>query len=837
MSFSRIFALTVSGTCLSFCCLGQPLVSQKLVDTFETHLKSSLTSYYKKYPREKVFVHTNQDAYSSGETIWYKIYAIAYGKPSALSGVIYVQLTDTAGNLLIQNKLPLVAGKAHGNIDIDPKLKSGWYKLSAFTSWMMNFDHESHFNQKIYIHNASGPASVTGEKEIIEKNYHIAFYPEGGDLVNGNLTRVAFKAFSEDGLPARIAGDVKDNSNKIIAKLITVHDGMGDFTIEPMVGNICSATVKFPDGSSQEVKLPAVEANGLALQADQGPNDVKIRIALVNPKERTENCLLAAFQNNGAVSTYPLQLVNGFNEFSIPKTGFSTGILRLTLFDNKDLPAAERILFINKHDLQASVLKADTVSFLPHGFNSFSMSVKDYTDHPVKGSFSVAVTDGDAFSDAIGQNIYSALLLSPELKGEVYSPGYYFKNGSDSLAQQLDLVMLTNGWRHFSLQKILNNENYAIKYPVERSSYIAGKVVDYKLPQNSEQLNVKLIIFNHDSTKFMGYAVPDNSGRFILRDFNHQGMSDVYLQTSDKKGRSKKFKVTLFGTLADSLKQAKGDHFPDQAFPDLTGYFISRAQAEASDRKFSNNIMLKTVNITAAKISPTEKVIEDHVNSKYTSDREFTLDLINNPLGVNISFVDYIRGRFTNLQILGDDANPQFIYRGGNTLGNTSKKGGPSADTDNQYMPYFYLNEARVGYDDINDIPLSEIALIRFMPPPVWFVPFNGGNEGAIMVYTKKQSDEIRDMRGISLDYDHYIYNGYSITREFSQPDYVKLKHSGLLDDRISLYWNHDIEPDANGILRFKFYNTDITKKFRITIQGMDNDGRPLYIQQNFPTK
>src|ERR1700733_3090600 len=126
MSFSRKIAFTAAALLLNFYCFAQQGINP--LDTLDTHLKTSLQTYFKKYPSEKLFAHLNQDVYSSGETIWYKIYAMAYGKPSALSGIVYVQLSDTAGNVITQNKLPLVEGKAHGNIDIAPQLKSGWYK-------------------------------------------------------------------------------------------------------------------------------------------------------------------------------------------------------------------------------------------------------------------------------------------------------------------------------------------------------------------------------------------------------------------------------------------------------------------------------------------------------------------------------------------------------------------------------------------------------------------------------------------------------------------------------------------------------------------------------------
>jgi len=819
MTFTRRIALSIFLTGFGYYCFGQQGSKAAGADTVETHLKSSLVSYFKKYPQEKVFVHTNQDVFSGGQTIWYKIYAAAYGRPDALSSIIYVRLTDTAGNLIVQNKLRLVDGRAHGNIAIDPGLKSGWYKLSAFTSWMMNFGPEAYYKQKIYIHNSSDAGYRATSGESNEKRYHIDFYPEGGDLVAGNLTNVAFKAFSDDGMPAPVEGEIKDNTRKTIARLITLHDGMGEFEMEPLAGNSYSATIKFPDGSTQEVKLPEPKTTGISLQVNQGLNTIQLKLAFADPQDKSENCILAAFQNSGLVTTFPLQLLRGINEFQLPKSGFKTGILRLTLFNEKGLPQAERILFINKHDLNVSPLKADTLSFLPHASNSFSTIIKDRDGNPLKGNFSVAVTDGDAFNVSTSQNIFSALLLSPELKGEIYNPGYYFQNESDSLARQLDLVMLSNGWRHFSWQKVLNNERYPLHYPVEQSPYIAGEIAGYKkLPLKGDQFKIKLMIVNQDSSKFVGYIIPDTAGRFIIKDFNHAGVSDIYLETQDRKKHIKKLPIKLFPTLDDSLKRTKANPFREQEVPELTGYYISHGQSDEKYGLSENSIMLKTVSVKEKKTSPTDKLIAEHVSQKYTSEREFTLDLVNNPT-VNIGLIDYIRGKFANLQVLGDNTKAQFIYRGGNSL--------MRADS----VPYCYLDEMPVMFESVKDISLNEVAMIRFMPPPVWFAPFNGGGIGALMIYTRKASDEVRRIAGMS-DFDHYMFNGFSITREFAPPDYNRLKQAGLIDDRMTLYWNHDIETDNNGVLKFRFNNSDIAKKYNVIIQGMDAQGRLVYLEQ-----
>jgi len=819
------------------------------VDTLETHLKSSLLNYYKKYPQEKVFVHTNQPVYCNGETIWYKVYTMAYGKPSALSKIIYIQLSDTTGNIITQNKLPLLNGTAHGNIEIGQKIKTGWYKLSAFTSWMMNFGPQGYYTQQIYIRNLDAAVAVaaSNEKKIVKDTYHINFYPEGGDMIDGNITRIAYKAYTGNGEAAQVTGTVRDATNKTVARLTTQHDGMGAFIIEADARNAYTVMVQFPDGSKQEIALPKVKETGISLQTAQNAANIQVRVSFSGDKEKLAGGILVASQNSGQVATYPLQLDKGANLFELKKEIFSTGILRLTFFDHNGLPQAERIVFVNNHDLQMPVLKADTLSVSPRRLNSFSVALKDKAGMHVKGNFSVAVTDGDAFEkNGESQDIFSALLLSPELQGTVHNPGYYFKNQSDSLAAKLDLVMLTNGWRHFIGQKLLNNENLALNHPVEQSQYIAGKVIGYPLP-GKDPLNIKLLIMNADSTKFIGSVMPDNTGSFILKNFDHNGLSDIYMQTTDKKNRIKKSEIKMLTTLGDSLKQAKTEPFrPPVAAPNFTEYYISGAESEEKFRLQANSILLNTINIEERKTTPTQKLIDEHVSPRFETDREFTLDLVNNPT-LNMSIVDYMRGRFPGLQIINSGTDAVFIYRGGSTLQGpppppkaassstpvkTPSAGGTGMTADiSAFLPYFYLNEALVDFGAVKDMQLSEVALIRFMPPPVYFAPYNGGNTGAIMIYTKIQSDEMKKMIGIS-DYNHYVFNGYNVTREFSVPDYNNAGRSPAADNRTTLYWNHDLNTDNNGVLKFKFYNSDRAKKFKVVLQGMDGEGRMVYLEQ-----
>ena len=53
---------------------------------------------------------------------------------------------------------------------------------------------------------------------------------------------------------------------------------------------------------------------------------------------------------------------------------------------------------------------------------------------------------------------------------------------------------------------------------------------------DKDQLKIKLIIANEDSTKYVGYITPDGTGSFILKNYEHPGTSkNVFFEVVDMK--------------------------------------------------------------------------------------------------------------------------------------------------------------------------------------------------------------------------------------------------------------------------------------------------------------
>jgi len=185
----------------------------------------------------------------------------------------------------------------------------------------------------------------------------------------------------------------------------------------------------------------------------------------------------------------------------------------------------------------------------------------------------------------------------------------------------------------------------------------------------------------------------------------------------------------------------------------------------------------------------------------FKSDNGYTFDLTDKTLPYT-SIFQFLQGRVAGLMINGNPMDPQVRWRGGS--------------------PGFFLDEIPVSAEEIATVPVEDIALVKVYRPP--FYGGFGGGSGAIAIYTKKGGDEsFSPGRG----FEKLRIPGYTIVRQFYSPDYaVKKKINELPDKRATLYWNPDLTPDsASHKAVFSFYNTDVTKKMRIIIEGICSDG------------
>lgn len=105
--------------------------------------------------QEKIYVHFNSSFLITGETFYYKLYCLNSedNTLSGLSKIAYVALIDSELNEVFKQKVILESGLGQGDFFIPTSIKSGNYKIVAYTQWIRNKGVTGFFNEDISIVN------------------------------------------------------------------------------------------------------------------------------------------------------------------------------------------------------------------------------------------------------------------------------------------------------------------------------------------------------------------------------------------------------------------------------------------------------------------------------------------------------------------------------------------------------------------------------------------------------------------------------------------------------------------------------------------------------------
>lgn len=104
---------------------------------------------------ENIFIHTNATTFVTGETLYYKLYCLnrVNNKLSQISKIAYIELIDSNKENVFTHKLFLENGTGQGDFFIPTTIKTGNYKLIAYSHWMLNMPVSEIFQLDIAIIN------------------------------------------------------------------------------------------------------------------------------------------------------------------------------------------------------------------------------------------------------------------------------------------------------------------------------------------------------------------------------------------------------------------------------------------------------------------------------------------------------------------------------------------------------------------------------------------------------------------------------------------------------------------------------------------------------------
>ncbi|SDF71959.1 MG2 domain-containing protein [Chitinophaga filiformis] len=783
-------------------------------DDWQDKITNALALFNKRYPQEKVYLHFDKDFYASGETIWFKAYIMIQNQPSLTASNIYVELLDKDGNVVMKKRLPAAGAAAAGDFELPETLKTGQYQVRAYTAWMLNYDPEFLFYKNIEIFDPAKKSTLPSRDTAIARDFAVQFFPEGGNMLQNASGLIAFKAIDQNGYPIAIAGTVQNSKKQTVAEIKTVHDGMGSFELTPAAGESYKAIVKIATGQQKEIALPATQTEGAALKLYNRGSRIFYQASLANPDDSAYYRMMVIAQlQNQLIYKAVLDASEGRISGFIPTQSLPSGIIQVTLFSDKGQPLSERLAFVRKSDqIDISFMNAE-LSKDPRGKSSIELFAPD----SVQTSMSISITDADqVLKDPDEHNIISNMLLTSDLKGYIYNPAWYFQDTTKERIQGLDLVMLTNGWRRFSWQKILNNDMPKIRFPYEQGMSLKGTAVTntgrYPLVGGKVDFIFKQPL--DSSTSFA--SVPTNDkGEFEVPNLQFMDTVLVFYQGNDKQKRWKDVQVTFEPHFFDKSPQVTLP-YPMRVPEGLDIAAMSRFLNTASEsnkvnRSMSNKtVYLKEVNIRDKKVTPQQTTEQRYTSGMFSSGDGYTFDLTKEtPYQTNV--FQYLQSKVAGLNITGDLNNPSMSWRGA--------------------KPSLYLNEMPADVSMLANVNVNDIALVKVFRPP-FMGGFGGGAGGAIAVYTKKGGDNKGDetIRG----FERMKKAGYSLVKEFYSPDYaVKKEVHALPDKRLTLFWSPYITVDSiTHATTIRFYNNDFSKHFRIVVEGIAADGRVGRVEQ-----
>ena len=765
------------------------------------------------YPQTKVYVHTDKPYYTIGDDIWFSVYVTNSSDHSSksVSDLVYITLEDESGYVFEQRNIELDGRFGKGDIKLSSKVKPGKIVLKAFTNYMRNYDNGYIFSKEIPLLGNINSEKYIEERTGTAQSNEIKFFPEGGELIAGLMSKVAFE------LPPNHVGEIelKDSKGESVLVTQTAAPGIGYFTFTPQ-----KEESYYIDLNGERNKLPEVLTKGFGLKINN-LNPHNLFIDIESSKSVNLEGAFIIGHIRGEIFLKQDSLSGKATTLKIDKSTLPDGVAQITLFTHEGRPVAERTFFL---DHFANVVKVSTE--IPYEYLNrrqkadLSIKLRDAQDKVIEGDFSIAVVDNSNIKGSKkATNIRSYMLLASEFSQYIDNPNQYFVDQSKKSKFLLDLQMMTKGWTRFKWEDMSNLNDPQISFIPESGFTITGLVLHKGDPVEA---NVELVAMNESMLTEIIKTNPD--GSFRITGIHLLPNTSLFLKASvpnldpSKEGQTDDVRLVINSTNLANIESKNIINYVGESDNEvLIGYVSASRSSQIQDSMYASMyIELEEVSISAKKMTRDQKlrIERDIVHSHY--DSRIFMDSIMKISPYKTVF-EIVRDAIPGVQVVGNPGFDQrFRFRGGsNTI---------SGSLDAEVM----IDGVRSSIQSLNALSPTMIDFVDILKGLSSTSIYNAPN-GIIAIYTKLGSNTYDDALFSRPDYVAYLtHEGYYFAREFYHPDYGRaVAGNEKVDMRTTLYWNPRVTTEGgNGNL--SFFTADNVTEYLIEIQGLTKDGRPF---------
>lgn len=664
--------------------------------------------------------------------------------------------------------------------------------------------------------------SISRSIPIVLNRIDLQFMPEGGTLINGISSTVAFKSLNEFGKGADIRGVIRDGNGNLVTAFESYHSGMGKFVLTPQTGACYKAYITSPAGIAQVFDLPAARQDGVVMQLLRE----KKKIVLNLFTSFARDVKLKVTSRNITYHLQNLSLRRGINSFRLDENIFPAGINQFSLYTENELPLAERLVFLNEDQQLKVRITTHRKQYGPREKVKLTISTTDENGKPVPSNFSLSVVDDKlwTFADDKQDHILSWLLLSSELKGKVEEPQFYFKNDEPKAIPALDLLMLTQGYRYFDYTEYVVKEN-VLQFLPDQDHILSGRILD--AGKNPVAAKVFLV---HTVPGGKGMEISTGAdGEFFFSQLMPSTGYYLFAQGLDKKQKIS-IEITQNGMGYNPARARAFKHlFSKPTADELIATVIKPAVAPPAKDKTA--IPEPVENAKQEPKALAEVVVVALGQNQVRKQLGYSVSRVEANLANGIKLQNGLTGRVAGLNIAtvnnGVFADTRITLRGIRSL-----TGG------NQ--PLFVLNGMpmdKLNLDQLNADDIHAISVIKEGAATAQFG--SAAAHGAIIIDTKKYYKERLAFRiDKKFQYASQVvytqHSNFTPVKNFYVPAYLTTYTEERTDFRETIYWNPVVQTDKDGKAEVEFYNSDAGTTFRAVAEGIGFNGRPGRVEYTY---
>ena len=796
---------------------------------------------------EKVYVQTDRDDYFPGDDIWFKAYLVNAADRflTGHSMNLHVELISPARQIIDTRIIRMDNGLGHGDFHLSEKLPSGKYLLRAYTNYMRNYGDQEFFRKDFSIINTTDADRVLADSVAYTVSRpDITFFPEGGSLVLNVPSILAFKAVDQHGRSVDVSGIIYSSNGDSVTGFKSAHKGMGIFLLDPLPGIKYYAVTKDYKGDTLRYNLPQAFGTGIVMNAARN-RDRQLTIIF-----RTNASTLSLLENQeltikvtargNPFKKYKFRMNALNNLFTMPTGDLPDGIVMLTLSGKDNIPMCERLVFIHNNKDISLAIDPEKEEYDRRDSVNIKVSLSAPWGDTKDAFMSLAATD-DLFMDdteSYPTNIVSWFLLESDVKGKVEEPAYYFDPSNTERVKDLDLLLMTQGWRDFRWKYS------GLEYPPEYGFSVSGKIRK-KFSDTPIDGTTVTIGFFDIGNPFIRYLPSDKFGLFSINGIDISSKTVIIASVTDEKDKlkgwlildSSKYSPAKISGLENTTRlEALYDEVSNKK--QLPSY-IQYAEFKTSlNRKYrlSDTIRPGEVKITAKRQTQEEKARSESYHFLRTTwtDQDYEVT----PISKTYTTVGrLLRERFLIKPVKHFTPKPkpllpkiQFKSKEQEAILSKYYESKNSEEETNPVVmePIIMLDGLEVRWEGIEAIPISWIARVDYIKgrnaQHIWGIR---GSAGVVSVILR--SDLLDNNTNVVYHSARMILTGFSEPRIFYSPKHhTKLESDYKPDLRNTLFWDPDIKLGQGKDTTLVFYNSDNPGTIQIRAEGITGNGIPV---------